>query len=360
MVGEGTDFLPPDKMDATRRASRGGAPAGSPRHVGGRALLGALKVVAGVALLWMALRGVDLPVILEAVGRMDARWLAVVAATVFLGLAFKALRWWLLLRPILPGVSRRETFGALMTGQAFNLLGVFRAGDMVRAVWMASSAPIQLPAVLTGIVVEKAIDMIMLALALLIMVPVLPLDVPLASQGPLLLALGGGALLAALLAIRFAPEAWGRLRGYLASRPGVMASRSVSLGDRLVAGFRQLRGLRGKGYLALMTFLAWAAMLSTNMALARGLGIQIPLAAGLLVLVLVLLGVMPGLMPGQVGPIYFFARLGLEQFGVRPAEGVAYAALLHAAIVLPPTVGAAIYLLAGRWRVVRGLRRHPE
>jgi hypothetical protein len=69
---------------------------------------------------------------------------------------------------------------------------------------------------------------------------------------------------------------------------------------------------------------------------------------------------MPGLMPGQVGPIYFFARLGLEQFGVRPAEGVAYAALLHAAIVLPPTVGAAIYLLAGRWRVVRGLRREPE
>ncbi len=124
------------------------------------------------------------------------------------------------------------------------------------------------------------------------------------------------------------------------------------MGDRFVAGLEQLRRGGGFGLVILLTLVSWIMMYATNMATLYSLGLSVPPQAGLLVLVLVFIGILPRLMPGQVGPFYFFARLALEQFGVDPATSTAYAVLLHAFFVLPPLVGAGIYLLTSRNRAV--------
>ena len=127
-----------------------------------------------------------------------------------------------------------------------------------------------------------------------------------------------------------------------------MIPRIITFGDRFAEGMELLRRGGRIGSVLGLTLLIWAIMFLTNLTLALGLDLEVPAAAGLLVLVLVYLGVIPGLMPGQVGPFYFFARYSLEQFGVDTAASMVFAVLLHAVVVLTPMLGAGAYLVVSR------------
>ncbi len=311
------------------------------------------KVGLGLVLLWLAFRGVDLAGLVRAIARVQPGWLGLTLLLVGVGLAAKAYRWYCLLRPLLPKVRMSEVLGALLSGQAINMLAFARGGDMARALLVGAGAPEKIPAVLTGILVEKALDMLVLAVLLVALVPVLPGEMTLAVSPAWLLGMGIALLIASLLAVQLAPSLWPSIRKRLDSRPGPWAPRLAVWGERLAASLSQLSTMEGKGAVLASTGVAWLAMASTNWATAASLNIGMGWAAALLVLVLVLIGVIPALMPGHVGPFYFFARYGLEQFGVDSAEAAAFAVLLHAVSVGPVLIGAALYLMFGRWNQLR-------
>jgi hypothetical protein len=116
-----------------------------------------------------------------------------------------------------------------------------------------------------------------------------------------------------------------------------------------VTNVQMLRSMRVVVPALALTGLVWLVMLATNLLVLRSLGLDADARAGGLVLALVYLGVAPALMPGNFGPFYFFAMLGLTPFGIPEAERGAFAVLLHALVTLPPLVLAGGFVAASRW-----------
>lgn len=304
-----------------------------------------LRPALGLALLALALRDVDFALLAANMRRLHLGWLLVVLLTILATLALKTWRWALLLRPVAPQLGTGRVLGALLIGQAANILLPLRSGDLIRSLAVCSDEAGRLPAVITGLVIEKGLDALMLVLAMTLALPFLPASAALTTNVRSLLGLALTALAMAMLAIVLSPRIWTWIRRPLAGIPWGIAANGISLGDRFVQGMSQLRQVGPFPMIMALTMLSWVAMFLTNLTLAYALRLSVPPAAGLLVLVLVFLAIIPRLMPGQVGPFYFFARLALAQFGVPVETSTAYAIVLHALFMLPPLVGAGLYLL---------------
>lgn len=314
----------------------------------GRHAVAGLRFGLALVLLWLALRDVPYDSILPTFRQVDLGWLAVVVGLVLIGLGVKAWRWLTLLRPILPHIRWWEVLGILTVGQAGNMLLPARAGDVMRTLLASKSEGRQIPAVVTGLALEKGTDGLVLLGAAAFLLQVVPggpwLNGPTReSAGLVLLVLGAAA--AALLASR---SVWLRLRQVLVSRSGWLADNIVQLGDRFVEGMDSLRHRRVVLRFLILTLAAWLVMWSVNVALGVSLRLAIPPSAGLLLVILILIGRVPGWMPGQIGPFYFFTRLGLQQYGIGGDAATGYAILLHLCVFAPPLLGACGYLLFNR------------
>ena len=314
-----------------------------------RAATVAARWILGFGLLVLALRQVHLGALGEALRRVDGTWLVVTLATILLGIGLKALRWGLLLKPVCPGRSAMEVLGALLTGQAANILLPLRGGDAVRAASVVRASDGRLGAVLVGIGVEKAFDLTALAATAGLVLPLLPADGPSASWiRPLALGLAllGGALAGGLLSRR----AWTQLRPLFDGPPAGARRRLQGWIDRLLEGLGQLARSGSLPAVLGLTAVIWVVMFSTNLALLRALNMQVSPGAAALVLAAIHLGLMPAIMPGNVGPFYLAAEIGLSPFGYGPDRAAVYAILLHALVTLPPLAGAGLYMAAGKRR----------
>jgi uncharacterized membrane protein YbhN (UPF0104 family) len=291
----------------------------------------------------VALYGVDLEVIRVTIANADPIWLTITAITFVLGLILKTVRWKLLLPPVLRSSRWQDLFGALLMGQSASILLPFRGGDVVRAGVIAFDNAPQFPVVLAGILVEKSLDLWMLTLTTLIVVPLLP--APYAAKGWIPILMSAAGLMALSLGVLLGGRrSWKMMRRLLTRFPTKLFNLPVKWGDQIVDG---LDGLRSPKHLLGsmgLSVIIWGVMLTTNLAMFRTLSLQLPIQAGLLVLVLVHVGLIPALMPGNIGPFYFFARLSLTPFAIATGETVGFAVLLHAVVTLPPLLGAAVYL----------------
>lgn len=299
----------------------------------------------GLTLLWIAVRGVDPVGVLRALGGADPVWLALTVALVIGGLLLKTVRWSVLLRPVAPDLGFAHITGILLTGQAGNALLPARSGDALRVILASSKDRGRLAAVAAGIGIEKALDGVMLLVAVALVLPMLPPGVAVADSWRSLLAFSLGSLAAALLALVLSPRVWQVARPLAARLPRAAGKWVVDLGDRFVSGMKELRTGGRFAAVFVLSVLTWIMMALTNLALAAALHLPNDLSLGLVVLVMGFVAVVPGLMPGQVGPFYYFVRLGLSAFGIGVALSAAYAILLHLIVMLPPIAGAGLYLI---------------
>ena len=119
------------------------------------------------------------------------------------------------------------------------------------------------------------------------------------------------------------PRLWVPVRGWLGRRLPERWSGRLARVDDWVTNVQMLRSMRVVAPVVVLTGLVWLVMLATNLLVLRSLGLDADARAGGLVLALVYLGVAPALMPGNFGPFYFFAMLGLTPFGIPEARSAA-------------------------------------
>jgi hypothetical protein len=155
-----------------------------------------LGLVVGLAALALALRGVDLGALVQAVAGARPGWVGLVLASVGLNTLAKAARWRVLLGP----QAFRTTFGrllrTLLAGQMLNALLPARTGDLAR-VWLlgrpvAQHQPPDRAFVLGSVALEKAVDLLAYALCTALLAVFVPLQPWLRRPAG---ALGLGALL---------------------------------------------------------------------------------------------------------------------------------------------------------------------
>lgn len=270
----------------------------------------------------------------------DLRWVTLAVVADVGVYVLQGWRWRVLLKPI-TAVPPWRAVQAVYIGLFANELLPLRSGELIRCYLLSRWTRIPFSVTISSAVIERLLDGAWLVLGF------------------------------------YSITSFLRLPGYLVAGARVLATILVVLGVLLVVavlhkkhahaavrGSRWAEGLRhvidGAHDMGRSASFPVAALLSLVYlllqvvpiwALARGYGLDLPLASGAAVLVILRLGSIPPQAPSNVGAFQFFAMLGVQLFGATRAEAAGYATLLFVVVTVPLWLGGFIALLATRMRL---------
>jgi uncharacterized protein (TIRG00374 family) len=126
-----------------------------------------LGVLISAILMYLALRGLHIADMWQALTAAKYWWLLPGVSVYFFGVWGRAWRWHYLLRPVKP-VSTREMFPIVAIGYMGNNIYPARAGELLRAIVLKRRQEVPISASLATIIVERVYDgVIMLAFVFL-------------------------------------------------------------------------------------------------------------------------------------------------------------------------------------------------
>jgi uncharacterized membrane protein YbhN (UPF0104 family) len=304
-------------------------------------LRGLAQVTISAILLILILRTVSWAEVRAALQRIDLRWLAVAWGLFILGVVVRAMRW----RVLLQALGLRRPLGELVNwyfvGGFFNvILPTGFGGDAVRAAELAQDTGRLGPAV-NSVIVDRYLGLIVLLAMGLVAWLVAPGEAP-RGMFWVTAALFTGGLLAAWLLRRPWWARWGQ-------RPGLFG-RAVRLFrlpqlSEAVAPYDRLTILRGLGISLLFNLL----QIGWNVAIARGLGLDLPLAVYLvfvpLTAVALLLPAFGGLGVREMTYVGLFGSIGVPR-----ATALALSLGVYSITVATGLIGGILYLAGGLQR----------
>lgn len=287
-------------------------------------------IVAVVAALWMFARGLDAHALLAALRHASALPIIVAAALSIVQLAFKALGWREVLAPIVQ-ISPARAIRYTAAGAAMSIITPARAGEGLRVWLLRRDYDVPVAKSSSVAVAEKLLD----GVAMLIVLSPLPWLLPelprWVGRGIAISSLLFGAALAILWFVAPAGRA----------------------GDRwwhgLQDGLSALRRPRHVGR-ALVAMICSTLVDCVEVTLVLyAVGVHVPFAAALLILLTINLAIaVPG-MPGHLGTMELGALVALELLHVPREQGLSFALLYHGVQVIPLLVVSVIgnrFLLA--------------
>ena len=297
--------------------------------------------------LYLILSEVNLGAVVASLGHVSLTFLALGLCSVIINTLAKAARWHLLLGPSGKNVGYIKILSALIAGQMINALLPLRMGDLSRAYDIGGQGPGR-AFTLGSVVIEKAIDLLCLALLIVLLLLLLPLPVWLTrtvivtTVVAFLLAIS---LIVLVNRVEGVAALFNRLLGLLPARLNVMVI------QRLDAALLSLKVLRSHVVLIQLTawsLLIWSTALLTNEFILLAFNIQLPISAATLLLVVLMAGVSIPNVGGSIGIFEYMCVVSLGLFGVDTALAFSYGIVLHAITLLPMILVGPIYLLGLR------------
>jgi glycosyltransferase 2 family protein len=300
-----------------------------------RILLGTLI---SLCCLVLVLRGVQWDVVAGVLGNMRLLLLAAAVAVEFLTFWAIAARWQRLFTPhACPAQSR--LFGILTIAQLVNGVLPAKLGPLARAYLAGKGESEGAAFAFSTIVGEKLLEGITLPIIGLGLLPFVPLVKWLRPATWV----GAAALLVALWLVL-----WAALRRDIASRwmQTVLGRwpRLLGAARSALAALDVWRDWRAMLVLTGWSLLIWAMTAFLNQLLLWCLGIDVPLVAPLLLLVVLQIGVRVPSSPGSIGVFHYLSVLTLGLFGVERELALGYGVLLHLVTYLPPSLLGLVYL----------------
>ena len=328
----------------------------------GRAWLG---IGISVALLAIFFLTVDLRRMLDALSGAQYLFVLPGVALYFISILFRTVRWQVLLRHLRP-VSVRRLYPVVVVGYMANNLLPMRVGELVRSYYLGEREGISKTSALVTIFIERIFD----ALTLLFFIALVALFVPLAGLAesfaerlhipwPVLVALFSapfGLTTCGLVLFAYRPAIlWSVMSGPLNLLPDRFERRVRLLLDRCMEGITPLRNPGTLGLLFLLSLPVW--LLESGLFVFVGLAFDLDRvydSLGDLAVVSVVvtsfsnIGSSVPAAPGGIGLFELIARETLVLMPMaevaRPVAG-AYAAVVHAALLLPMIVLGQIFLM---------------
>lgn len=287
-----------------------------------------IGLVITVVSLVLAFQGIQLDKLAESFAKFNWLWLPALVVTFMVSYVGRAFRWQALFAPFTPRWS--QVFATLNIGYFLSNITPARLGDFARAYLIGTIEKIPVARALSTVVVERALDGLMVVVLLIALLPFIPNMPPdWVTSGLVLGAVGISALLA-LAAISLQRE-----RGVAFLRKLVSPIKFLDreglwrFVGNLIDGFAVLRAPRpllksifwSAEIWVMASVLAWLTMFS--------MGLDLPFSAGVLVQVAAALAVTVAASPGQLGVFHLVAVSVLELYGVERNQALAFAFVLH-------------------------------
>jgi len=301
----------------------------------------AATLVAGLA--W-ALHGVDARTLWAAVKASRPGWLLFAAVLNQGAIVLQAARWLALVRPLSPSATLGAAFKSMVVGTTVSMFVPARAGELARVAWFSRSTGLPRGQLLGSVLLDYLINAagLLLGLGLLPFVMAVP---PWIGRGIV--------LTVALFTV-------GALV-VVAARPGAEATSASTGGGfvhRIAAALIHVRqGLVATSHPSALaaSFTAcvasWILELDVIAATMKAMGLEMPLAAGLLVLLAVNVALaFPFAPPANLGTLEFGASVALMGFGVSKEKAVAFGIVYHLLQIVPIMILGALIAGRGAWR----------
>lgn len=306
----------------------------------------------------LAFRGQDPAEIRDAFSRVDWRFLPLALILQYTGIAIRAYRWHVLLRPV-RDIPTRNVFPILIVGYAANNVLPLRTGELVRAWALDQRYDVRKTAALATIAVERLFDGVTMLLFVGGAATVIGLTAELQH-----VALVAAAVFAVALIGLGVLLAGGALRDrlfrlVLGPLPDALAARVERMADSFLAGLGVLSRRGDLAIVALTSLAAWSFEASMYWTVAQAFGdplsTAITPAGALLTTAIGNLATLVPSGPGYVGTFEAGVLLAVNG-ALRISRGLAlsYAVLLHVILWLPVTIWGAIEW----WRIGIAGRRH--
>jgi uncharacterized protein (TIRG00374 family) len=303
-----------------------------------------IGVLISIVCVYLVLRGVDLGQTGEVLSRAQPAWLALALVGVAADLAFRALRWKVLISPI-HAVPLRRLSAYMLVGYLANNVLPARLGELVRSHYLGDREGISRSATLGTVVVERVVDTVVLvgigAAAILI------LHVRGVVGSAILVGVAVAGLLCVALAVALAahrlPGA-GRAAAFLGRWP-----RFVGIATRLRDGLRVAALPRTIAAAAVLSVAAWSCTVLAVLAVGQALGIQLTVGEGALLAAGTNLATAVPSGPGYLGTFEYAGQTIAVAFGYPAATGLALALLIHVVTLAVSSIGGVLALLRLGW-----------
>jgi len=327
--------------------------------------LGATLLGLGVsaAALAVCLQAVDVPEVLRRLGSAQAGPLIALLVVLAVQTVVRAIRWSFLL-PRRDGarIPARRTLPPLLVGYLGNAVLPARMGEPARALLVARRE--ELPGALAfgSVVLERIIDMAVLALIMLPAAWLAGAPRWIVEIGIVAAILAGAVLIVLAFVGLVAPARWlagaaARLGGERAdSLAGLLAAR---LGE-FASGVGGAERRPDVGIAAILTALAWLLDASLVWLAATSLGVPLGLGDAIVISGVAVLGTAIPSAPGYIGTYELAASAAAVALGVPPESALAVAIVVHAMTLLPMALAGAAALLVIQRDAVPSERGVPD
>lgn len=322
------------------------------RRFGLRSRLVWLGLAVTAVFAYLAVRDVHFGDVWQALRDSNYWWTLPSLAALALAVFLRAVRWRsLFVRETRPSLG--AVLGALLVGYFFNNVLPARAGEVARVVALKQREGVSRAETAATVVIERAYDVLVLLVLLFILVPWLPPVSWLGAAAVLAVVLATCLAAAIALLARYGERPLRFVLRPLAWLPFVPAERFDAAVRNLVRG---LSGLRRPGLALealLWTSLSWLVLGVSWWLLMLGFDLELPLLAGLLVVIATDLAMILPSAPAAVGVFEAATLVALGAYGIEESRALSYALVLHALNFVPYIAVGALVLQ----RHAAGLRR---
>jgi uncharacterized protein (TIRG00374 family) len=318
-----------------------------------------LGLVVSIVFLYLALRGLRLDQVGDALKGANYWWLLPGVAVYFLAVWARAWRWHYLLHP-LKSISTGTMFPIVAIGYMGNNIYPARAGEVLRAVVLKRHEQVPISASLATIIVERVFDgVVMLAFVFLNLPELARLTADSGFVGDIqTVAIWGavaflGVLAIFLLAAMF-PERAERLVRWLVQRlvPERFRERVLDLSSRFLGGLESLHSPREALMVFLTSVVIWLLETGKYWFVMHAFPFEVSFFTLMLMNGIVNLATTIPSAPGYVGTFDAPGIAVLAAYGVERAIAAGYTLVLHVALWLPITALGAYFLAREgiKWR----------
>ncbi|MEJ2011265.1 MAG: lysylphosphatidylglycerol synthase transmembrane domain-containing protein [Anaerolineales bacterium] len=310
-----------------------------------------LGVIISVIFLWLALRGLQLEEVWDALQGARYGWLVPGVGVYFIAVWARAWRWHYLLRP-LKRIPTRTMFPIVTIGYMGNNIYPARAGELLRAYVLRRRQAVPISASLATIIVERVFDgVVMLGFVFLNLSELTALTTGSGFVGSIraLSLIGAGIFLAAvvifLLMAVFTRQAQIVLHWLIDTlMPGRFQSALRGFSDRFLDGLASLRSPIDVGMVFLTSVVIWLLETGKYWFVMHAFDFEVSFFALMLMNGIVNLATTIPSAPGYIGTFDAPGIAVLEAYHVPSALAAGYTLVLHAALLVPITLLGMVYM----------------
>jgi uncharacterized membrane protein YbhN (UPF0104 family) len=300
-----------------------------------------LRWLLGITAIIWVLWGIDWEALFSSFQHIQLGWVVAAIGSFMLSLVLKLVRWRLLLFGLAHEISWLKLARALFLGQAVNIVGVGRLGEVARVLLFRRESGLSGIGLATTVVAEKALDLVLIGLAGVWWLFV-ALSPPSGIQITHAVILGLASLLALGLFARWGGPVLKYIQGRLADSSTPLLGWLAQRIDSLSAGLASLTRWPGLGLCLGFSALIWGVMTLTDLLLLGAFKLPFAFPLALSVVVWGHIGVAANLTPANIGIHHWAITFGLTLFDVPRSTALAYALVLHTFVTVLPVVIAVV------------------